>query len=171
MTGGLPLGSSTQSQIALFPAPRILSSNSFRLATHAYPVLIARLSRALAWEEPAWGTGDAQDIKKRNLSLTAECLQNSRDNIDSERHRQRSKAMEFFKGRLVQNRLGSVLCVRESQACESKLSIFRSGTSEYSWLRVCWLKFKRPANSLSCMALSWPLELQMGYASLNGAER
>jgi len=39
------------------------------------------------------------------------------------------------------------------------------------WVRVGWLKSKRPANSLPGMALSWPLELQMGYASLNGAER
>ena len=142
------MGSSTQSQIALFPAPRILSSNSFRLATHAYPVLIARLSRALAWVEHAWGTGDAQEIKNRNLSLTGECLQNSREHLDSKRHRQRSKAMEFFKGRRVQSWFGSDL-----------------------WVRVGWLKSKRPANSLSCMALSWPLEIQMGYASLNGAER
>jgi len=29
---------------------------------------------------------------------------------------------------------------------------------------VCWLKSKRPANSLPYILLSWPLELQRGQA-------
>jgi len=30
--------------------------------------------------------------------------------------------------------------------------------------RLCWLKSKRPANSLSCIPLSWPFELQRGQS-------
>jgi len=79
--------------------------------------------------------------------------------------------MEFIRGRRVQSWLGSDLWVGRSEACELKRSNFGWGSSQHSESRMCWLKSKRPANSLSRIALPWPLELLMGYASLNGAER
>ena len=41
-----------------------------------------------------------------------------------------------------------------------------SSTAKTFISRVYWLKSKRPANSLPCIHLSWPLELQRGYVSL-----